>query len=65
MTKKEKELEHDRQTLMMMANVSRHADVQQMLSEEKPMDPYMRYLIVFCAGCLTTAAIAMLFARFG
>ena len=65
MTKKEKELEHDRATYQMMMNVSRHADVQQMLYEarlKKAQEDSNRgiyYLLSFCAGCFFTAALMM------
>lgn len=71
MTKKEKELEHDRATYQMMMNVSRHADVQQTLfdarqallkAKQNQPDSGQRiyYLLAFCAGCFVTTALIML-----
>lgn len=66
MTKKEKELEHDRATYQMMMNVSRHADVQQMIYEARMKKAQadsnrgIYYLLAFCAGCICTVALMML-----
>lgn len=71
MTKKEKELEHDRATYQMMMNVSRHADVQQTLFEARQALLKLKqeqadsgqgfyYLLAFCTGCFVTTALIML-----
>ena len=38
MTKKEKELEHEKQTLQMMSRVSKHAEVQQIIDSQETQD---------------------------
>ena len=60
MTKIERELEHDRETLKMMANVSRHADVQALLNEEPDTPSWIYYIVAFATGCLAVLAIQML-----
>lgn len=65
MTKKEKELEHDRQTLQMMNRVSKHAEVQQILDSQETKDSWqiafyiIFYIMAFAAGCLCTTALMM------
>lgn len=61
MTKKEKELEHDRQTLQMMSRVSKHAEVQQILDAQESKDSWQIafYIMAFAAGCLCTTALMM------
>lgn len=61
MTKKEKELEHDRQTLQMMSRVSKHAEVQQILDSQETKDSWQIafYIMAFAAGCLYTTALMM------
>lgn len=60
MTKKEKELEHERETLKMMANVNRHADVQALLNEEPDTPVWIYYIVAFTTGCMTVLGIQML-----
>ena len=62
MTKHEKELEHEKQTLMMMSRVSRHADVQRIINSQEANDwgQGIYYLLAFCAGCICTVALMML-----
>ena len=62
MTKKERELEHERETLRMMSNVSRHADVQALLNEESDTPAWIYYIVAFATGCLAVLAIQMLMA---
>lgn len=61
MTKKEKELEHDRQTLQMMSRVSKHAEVQQIVDSQETQDSWQIafYIMAFTAGCLCTTALMM------
>lgn len=61
MTKKEKELEHDRQTLQMMSRVSKHSEVKQILDSEQSKDSWQVafYIMAFAAGCLCTTALMM------
>ncbi len=61
MTKKEKELEHDRQTLQMMSRVSRHAEVQQIVDSQESQESWQIafYIMAFAAGCLCTTALMM------
>ena len=66
MTKKERELEHDRQTLMMMSSVSKHAEIQQMVRDHKAKQESRKswtgiyYLIAACAGAFITMGVQML-----
>lgn len=62
MTKKEKEMEHDRQTLQMMSRVSKHAEVQQILDSQETKDSWQIafYIMAFAAGCLFTTALLMI-----
>lgn len=62
MTKHEKEIEHERQTLMMMSRVSRHADVQQIINSQKANDwgHGIYYLLAACAGAFITLGVQML-----
>lgn len=61
MTKKERELMHDKLTYQMMENVNRHAVVQEMIQEEgKEGSDMVKLTIAFCAGCLVTVAASML-----
>lgn len=61
MTKKERELMHDKLTYQMMENVNRHAVVQEMIQEEdKEGIDMVKLTIAFCAGCLVTVAASML-----
>lgn len=62
MTKHEKELEHERQTLMMMSRVSRHADVQHIINSQEANDwgQGIYYLIAACAGAFITMGVQML-----
>lgn len=61
MTKKERELMHDKLTYQMMENVNRHAAVQEMIQEEeKEGSDIVKLTIAFCAGCLVTVAASML-----
>ena len=61
MTKKERELMHDKLTHQMMENVNRHADVQEMIQEEeKEGSDMVKLTVAFCAGCLVTVAASML-----
>jgi len=59
MTKKEKELEHDRETLQMMSRVSKHAEVQQILDSQETQDSWqvVYYILAFSAGCICTTAL--------
>lgn len=62
MTKKEKELQHDRLTYQMMENVNRHAAVQEIIKEEQEEESnkYIELTVAFCAGCLVTLAASKL-----
>lgn len=61
MTKKEREIMHDKLTYQMMENVNRHADVQEMIQEEdQEASNIIKMTIAFCAGCLVTLAASML-----
>lgn len=61
MTKREKELEHEKQTLQMMSRVSKHADVQQILDSQESQESWQIafYIMAFAAGCLCTTALMM------
>ena len=62
MTKHEKELEHEKQTLMMMSRVSRHADVQRIINSQEANDwgQGIYYLLAACAGSFITLGVQML-----
>lgn len=61
MTKKEREMEHDRQTLQMMSRVSKHAEVQQILDSQETQESWQAayYIMAFAAGCLSTTGLMM------
>lgn len=61
MTKKEREMEHDKQTLQMMSRVSKHAEVQQILDTQETQESWQAvyYIMTFAAGCLCTTALMM------
>lgn len=78
MTKKEKELEHEKQTLQMMSRVSKHAEVQELL-ENTPLprididvtvnkvdrtDQLVYGVLGFMTGCIALTGAVMLMARF-
>lgn len=61
MTKKEKELEHDRATYQMMSRVNRHAEVQQIVDSQESQESWQIafYIMAFATGCLCTTALMM------
>lgn len=61
MTKREKELEHEKETLRMMSRVSKHAEVQQILDSQESHDSWQIafYIMALAAGCLYTTALMM------
>lgn len=61
MTKREKELEHEKETLQMMSRVSRHAEVQQIVDSQESQESWQIafYIMAFAAGCLCTTALMM------
>lgn len=62
MTKKEKELEHEKETLQMMSRVSKHAEVQQIVDSQETKDSWQIafYIMAFAAGCLFSTAFLMI-----
>lgn len=61
MTKREKELEHEKETLQMMSRVSRHAEVRQIVDSQESQESWQIafYIMAFAAGCLCTTALMM------
>ena len=61
MTKREKELEHEKQTLQMMSRVSKHAEVKQIVDSQESQESWQIafYIMAFAAGCLCTTALMM------
>lgn len=59
MTKKEKELEHEKETLQMMSRVSKHAEVQQIVDSQETKDSWqiVFYIMAFAAGCIFNTAL--------